>query len=560
MKIKQQLIVSFLIISIIFCIVSTISYQNLKQTINSYNHIIQVVSEIRAITLEIEHHKSEQISNYRAYMLYGDTIYRSTFDKENKNVTNLIQKAKDISIVEKTKRQLDELAVINEEFKHVAEESMSLAKSDKEKAMDIGVELLTPLTSELLAGTSALNTMLEDSLVKESNAAMEKAESRMNLTIIFSILATLLSLGSGIIISIRIARPLSQMETLANEIASGQLNGEQIQLKRNDEIGRLNQSFGKMTDNLRTILSSIAMNSSQMVNVVKQLNEGTEQSSSAAETITYAVQEVANGNESTATNLENTSKAIDEALQGVLKITESSTTVSDLARQTSNEAAEGQQFVTNNVQQMQSIYDSIDRSNDVITMLSAQSKEIGQILDVISGIADQTNLLALNAAIEAARAGEHGKGFAVVADEVRKLAEQAQLSTQTITQLIDNIQNDTEKSVQIMNEAMIKAQEGVAVSQRTSEKFTIILNKTKNMTPQVEDITSSIEEISAVFEEISATVADVLAQAREISANSGEMAASTEEQLASMQEINAATQTLEKTSQELNELVKKFHF
>ena len=199
-------------------------------------------------------------------------------------------------------------------------------------------------------------------------------------------------------------------------------------------------------------------------------------------------------------------------------------------------------------------------SNDVITMLSARSKEIGQILDVISGIANQTNLLALNAAIEAARAGEHGKGFAVVADEVRKLAEQSQSSTQTIAQLINIIQNDTEKSVQIMNEAMIKAQEGVAVSQQTSEKFKIILNRTKNMTPQVEDITSAIEEISAVFEEISATTTDVLAQAREISANSGEMAASTEEQLASMQEINAATQLLEKTSQELNELVNKFQF
>ena len=359
MKIKQQLIGSFLIISIIFCIVSTISYQNLKQTINSYDHIIQIPSEIRTDTLKIEKHTAEQISNYRAYMLYGDTKYQDAFNKGNENVANLIQKAKDRSIVEKTKRQLDELAAINEEFKQVAEKSMNLAKSDKEKAMDIGVKSLSPLESELLAGTSALSKMLEDSLVRESNGAMENAKSGMTLTVIISVLATVLALVSGMIISRRIARPLSQMETLANEIASGQLNGEQIQLKRKDEIGHLNQSFGKMTDNLRTVLSSIALNSSQMANVVKQLDESTEQSSSAAETITYAVQEVANGTESTVTNLENASKVIDEALQDVLKITESSTTVSDLARQTSNEAIEGQQFVTNNVQQMQSIYDSI---------------------------------------------------------------------------------------------------------------------------------------------------------------------------------------------------------
>nr|WP_262382913.1 methyl-accepting chemotaxis protein [Bacillus infantis] len=164
----------------------------------------------------------------------------------------------------------------------------------------------------------------------------------------------------------------------------------------------------------------------------------------------------------------------------------------------------------------------------------------------------------LNAAIEAARAGEHGKGFAVVADEVRKLAEQSQASTKSIADLIALIQQDTEESVKIMDEAVINAEEGVKVSEQTSEKFAGILNSTRNITPLIEQVTATVQQITASIDEATNAAMDISMMAQENASTSEEAAASTEEQLASMEEIHSSAQALAQMAEELKQVVDKF--
>jgi methyl-accepting chemotaxis protein len=181
--------------------------------------------------------------------------------------------------------------------------------------------------------------------------------------------------------------------------------------------------------------------------------------------------------------------------------------------------------------------DNMANMAQIVSELGAQSREIGQIVEVITGIADQTNLLALNAAIEAARAGEHGRGFAVVAEEVRHLAEQSAQSTTKIIELVRSIQVETERTVVGINEGAAEAEESAEAVEHSGELLNAIIL-------QIEEITSTINEISQGI--------------RMITSGSQQLAATTEEQSASMDSVAIAAQELSHMSERLQEVVRQF--
>lgn len=356
-----------------------------------------------------------------------------------------------------------------------------------------------------------------------------------------------------------IIKPIVDLKEKAMTISSGDLT-ETIHVKSNDEIGQLGQAFHQMQQSLKNLVQEVDQNAQQVAASAEELTASAEQTSAATAQVATAVQEVAGSSEKQTEGIDKNVESLEEISEGINRIAVSSTKVSELAHHTTIKAEEGGKAVTNTVSQMNSIHDSVSETNDLIKSLYERSKEVSSILDVITGIADQTNLLALNAAIEAARAGEHGKGFAVVADEVRKLAEQSQQSAKEIFEIVQGIQKDTENTVQIMVRVTDDVQAGVEISNDAIEKFHQILQSTKEITPQMEEVSATSQQMSASLQEVASTGSELVMLAKGNAATSEEVAASTEEQLASMEEIASSAQSLSTMAENLNVLISKFKF
>ena len=399
-----------------------------------------------------------------------------------------------------------------------------------------------------------MNIELAEEANKEAEALYKQA---LLTTIVIVLIAIILSLVFGFIIAQLISKPLQKVVTMVEKISNGDLT-QTTDINRKDEVGILANSMNAMVVNLRSMMQGVLHTSEQVAASSEELTASAEETSRATEEITNAIQGIAEGAETSTASLEDSSTGLEEVSLGIQNIAESANAISESGSLATSQAQAGGEFVNQTVQQIKAISTSVNESGEAIKSLDKRSQEIGEITKVITDIANQTNLLALNAAIEAARAGEHGKGFAVVADEVRKLAEQSQHSSTQISELIKEIQNDMSLSNDSINQVKLDVNEGLSIVGKTEESFKIILDSLGTVSLQIDDMAATAQQISASSQEVSANVMSSTSLSRDATINRQGSPEPTEEQLASMEEISAASNNLSNMSMKLQDLVSKF--
>ena len=355
-----------------------------------------------------------------------------------------------------------------------------------------------------------------------------------------------------------IAKPFITLSTVMRTIADGELKDYDIKIKSNDEIGQVYQSFKVMNQNLRSLVGNIQLTAGSLASQSLQLSSATDQTSQSLTQVVTTISEMAQGNSDQASMVQTTTDAISRVNDIVSDATEKTETAADKAQETLNLAIDGQDAIK---RQSQKIVENNKYTNAVgesIQQLAAMADEIRNIVGVINNIANQTNLLSLNASIEAARAGDAGRGFAVVAEEIRKLAEQSGSSAGKIEDLVKSINGKIQETVVQMNQAKDSVISMEASADDTKKSFDRILGSVTDLAQIVKDVNIAFEEISEQVEEVAKQAIDISAVVEEASAGMEEISASSEEQLAAMETISNSSEELKNMANDLLTQVSKF--
>jgi methyl-accepting chemotaxis protein len=361
-----------------------------------------------------------------------------------------------------------------------------------------------------------------------------------------------------IFISKRFTAPIRLIRDECMLLAQGDLREREAKIRSEDEIGQLAQGFQEMRGKLRALLMKVQSQAEQVAASSEELTASAEQSSQAASQVAATITGVASGANEQLTAANEAADVVEQMSTGIRQTAASTNQVAEQSARAAVRAKDGGQAVEKAISQMIHIEETVNTSAKVVTKLGERSKEIGQIVDTISGIAGQTNLLALNAAIEAARAGEQGRGFAVVAEEVRKLAEQSQEAAKKIAELITEIQGDTDKAVVAMNDGTREVKTGAEVVNAAGVAFREIIELVSQVSNQIREISAAIQQMAGGSQQIVGAVKKIDELSKNSAGEAQSVSAATEEQLASMEEIAGSSEALSKLAQDLQDAVAKF--
>ena len=412
---------------------------------------------------------------------------------------------------------------------------------------------------------SAANLIFREMATEHQKGALvasEKSNELANTSIItvgiVAAVAVILSLALGLMVVRMITRPLSEVVAGMGEMAKGNLSAAPPLVRSRDEIGQVAQAVGVMQANLRTLLKQFAQSAENMAAASEELTASASQSAQAANQVAASIAQVAQGSEKQLTAVDNTAAVVQQMSAGIQQVASNAGNVSEVADKTSQAGHDGKSAIEQVITQMDSIGQGTAQVGDAIGKLSASSKQIGEIVGVISAIAAQTNLLALNAAIEAARAGEQGRGFAVVADEVRKLAEQSGDAAKQISSLIDENRQNIELAVVAMQSGNVEVKRGIEIVGSAGDAFTKIAALVQEVSVEVREISAAVEEMASGSEQMVGSMKDIERVSKSTAGETQTVSAATQEQSASMHEIATASQNLAKMAEGLQVAIAGF--
>ncbi|MBR3624110.1 MAG: methyl-accepting chemotaxis protein [Selenomonadaceae bacterium] len=405
-----------------------------------------------------------------------------------------------------------------------------------------------------------------DAKVAEREALLKSnLTSNLISTLIVLVILQAIFVFVAVYVAKNIANPIETITNRMRVMGGGDLRMdsaakaelEELAL-RSDELGVMSKAMRDMYEKIRSLMERIIESSEYVAAASEELTSTAEQSSDVSQSIAESVVSVAGSCSEQFTDIETANGTTQEFAEHMDKFKTAINESGEKIKNTSEYANVGRKNVEQAVAGMGSINDSVQAISAVIGKLGEQSQKIGTIVDTISAISEQTNLLALNAAIEAARAGEHGRGFAVVADEVRKLAEQSSNAAGEISSLINNIQKETESAVSAMESGVSQVSDGTKAVDGAGASFKEISEMVESVAESSRAMASIVNDLNKGTDRIREAITKINDMGRKVADEAQTVSAATEEQTASMHEIADASRKLALQAQDLQNVIAEF--
>ena len=412
-----------------------------------------------------------------------------------------------------------------------------------------------------VVGTGIWIDYIDEKVAEVQQKADEEFQSNFIMSIIVMIVLELILIGVSFILSKRMIQPIRDLTETVEVLATGDFRDkglDRVDTNRGDEIGLMGEAVLSLRKNVHSMVSRVVEAAEQVAAASEQLTASADQSSLAINQVAESIVRVAGAATEQFSEVENATRQSEQLMTNMNTFTDTLSASSSKIQETNNAAEQGGKSVADAVDQMKIIESSVSDASSVIAQLGEESDKIGKIVDAIAAIADQTNLLALNAAIEAARAGEHGRGFAVVADEVRKLAEQSQTSAQEISNLIGSIQEKAQDAVRSMQDSVKQVQSGASSVDGAGRTFKEIVTMVTDVAEGSERMEAIVADLVSSTDVITQSVDHINTKSREVAKESETVSAASEEQTATMHEIADASRSLAMQAQQMQEVIAKF--
>lgn len=497
---------------------------------------------------------ANRVAAARAYVLFGGD-YKNDFYELTNEGRKFEEMIRNIYATEEFDKLVERTVVWREYV--VNNVFTEFDKGNQEVAIKRMADI-DKVASDIISEFQIMADERKDSILSKTEQIIVNGENSLTISIIITALVILISLIIAFITSNKISKPINIVMERMKTIANGDLSASELKTKSSDEIGQLVTATNAMNDNMRKLMyevfevsQTVNTKSDELSNAANEVKEGSRQVTSTMQELAIALEKEANFVNDVSAAMNNFTMKIQEANESGENIRTATNGILTLT-------SKGNELMESSLQQMILIDRIVQNAVQKVDGLDAHTQEITSLVSVIQNIADQTNLLALNAAIEAARAGEHGKGFAVVADEVRKLAEESSASVSKITDIVTKIQNESSAVSSSLQNGYKDVEEGTKQITATNEMFNEISGAVENMINNIRVVTDNLTGIFDMSQQINSSIQEIAAITQETSAGIEQTTASTEQTNATMEEVALSSNNLAKLAENLTQHVQQF--